>query len=185
MKNTVKIISIMLCLLLCAAFFGCKKEDKPAETPEDLTGKPFSNSVDMGVVIDGTAYMVRVDSAEVLSKLGEGYKYAETISCVYEGYDKTFTYDGIVVSTVPVDGKDVVEMFSVTGGDYKTVRGVGIGATREEVIKAYGEKFFDDGYYVTYTESGDPENISEMRIQFRFVDDILTEYYVYSPSYSN
>lgn len=185
MKNLVKFISLILAFACIAALVGCNTENKPVDEPVDMTGKPFDNKFDMAVVIGGKTYPVRVDSKDVLAALGDDYKYAETISCVYEGYDKTFTYDGIVVSTVPVDDADVIEMFSVTGGDYKTTRGVGIGATREEVVKAYGDNFFDDGWYVTYTESGKPENISEMRIQFRFVDDILTEYYVYSPSYSD
>lgn len=185
MKNLVKLIALILALACAAALVGCKTEPKSDEKPVDMTGKPFRNDFDMALVIGGKTYPVRVDSKEVLEALGSDYKYAETISCVYEGYDKTFTYEGIVVSTVPVDDKDVIEMFSVTGGDYKTTRGIGIGASREEVVKAYGENFFDDGWYVTYTESGDPEKISEMRIQFRFVDDVLTEFYVYSPSYSD
>ena len=150
----------------------------------DIMGKPFDNDSDMAVVIDGKWYPVRVDSAEVLSVLGDDCKKDETISCVYDGYDKTFTYDGIVVSTVPDGGVDIVEMFTITGGDYTTTRNIGVGATRDEVIAAYGENYWDDGY-LTYTESGDENNISEMRIQFLLENDVVTEINIYSPSYSN
>ncbi len=138
----------------------------------------------MAVVINGKAYPVRVDSAEVLSVLGDGYTYGETVSCVYDGYDKTFAYDGITVSTVPDGGSDIIEMFTITGAAYTTTRGITVGATRDEVIAAYGENYFDDGY-LTYTESGNMDNISEMRIQFLFDGDAVSEIYVYSPSYSN
>lgn len=159
----------------------------PAETEktgEDMTGKPFSNDFDMAVVIDGKTYPVRVDSAEVLSALGTDCKEDQTISCVYDGYDKTFTYEGITVSTVPVDGKDIIEMFTITGPAYATTRNITVGASREEVIAAYGEKYFDDGY-LTYTESGTDADISEMRIQFEFEGDTVSNIFIYSPSYSN
>lgn len=191
MKKSIVFISLIMIVLLALAACGEKPKTpeatEAAETQQaqDFMGKPFDEAFDMALVINGKTYPVRVDSAEVLSVLGEGYQYDEAISCVYEGYDKNFTYDGVTVSTVPVDGKDVIEMFSVYSADYKTPRNITIGATREEVVAAYGEGFFDDGYYVTYTKSGDPANISEMRIQFRFENDVLTEFFIYSPSYSN
>ena len=160
--------------------------DAPAGTEQtaDFMGKPFSNDFDMAVMIGGKAYPVRVDSAEVLSVLGDDCEKDEQISCVYDGMDKTFTYDGIIVSTVPVDGKDVIEMFTITSADYSTTRNITVGASRDDVIAAYGENYWDDGY-VTYTESGDENNISEMRIQFLFEGDTVSEIYIYSPSYAN
>ena len=160
--------------------------DAPAATDQtaDFAGKPFSNDFDMAVMIGGKAYPVRVDSAEVLGVLGTDCEKDETISCVYDGMDKTFTYDGIIVSTVPVDGKDIIEMFTIKSSEYTTTRNITVGATREEVIAAYGENYWDDGY-VTYTESGDENDISEMRIQFLFENDVVSEIYIYSPSYAN
>lgn len=202
MKNIKLVLSLALAILMALALVACAPKTDPEPKPQDATeapteaasdteaaagdrkGEPFSNDLDMAVVINGKTYPVRVDSAEVLSVLGDGYEYGETVSCVYDGYDKTFTYDGIVVSTVPVDGKDVIEMFTITGPAYTTTRNITVGATRDEVIEAYGENYFDDGY-LTYTESGSEENISEMRIQFLFEEDTLSEIYIYSPSYSN
>ena len=148
----------------------------------EFAGKPFSNDFDMSVVINGVKYPVREDSEKVLGVLGSDYILEEMISCVYDGNDKTFTYDGIIVSTVPIDGKDIVEMFTITGGDYTTARGIGVGATMSEVVAAYGENYWDDGY-INYTESANPENISEMRVQFFFDGDKVSEIYIYSPSY--
>ena len=202
MKKLRNIIAFVLVLSMALALSACGTENTP-KTPDntesavteptkepdggstaDFAGKPFTNDFDMAVIIDGKTYPVRVDSAEVLAALGDNCEKDETISCVYDGYDKKFTYDGIIVSTVPVDGKDVIEMFTITGPAYTTTRNITIGATRDEVIAAYGEKYFDDGY-LTYTESGTDEDISEMRIQFAFEGDAVSEIYVYSPSYSN
>lgn len=193
-----KFLAILTALVMLLALAACTNSPAPSTDPEgsegaapadptqaqDMTGKPFSNEADMAVVINGKAYPVRVDSAEVLSVLGDGYTYGETVSCVYDGYDKTFAYDGITVSTVPDGGADIIEMFTITGPAYTTTRGITVGATRDEVIAAYGENYFDDGY-LTYTESGNMDNISEMRIQFLFDGDAVSEIYVYSPSYSN
>lgn len=187
-----KVFALLLALCMILAFAACTGTNpsgdpsgSPAgESPEDLIGKPFSAKKDMAVIINGKTYPVRVDSADVLSVLGSEYEYGETISCVYDGYDKTFAYDGITVSTVPDGEKDIIEMFTITGSKYTTARNITVGATREEVIAAYGEKYFDDGY-LTYSESADINNISEMRIQFLFDGDTVSEIYVYSPSYSN
>ena len=61
------------------------------------------------IAINGKTYYLREDSAALIAALGDGYEYSEMVSCVYDGKDKTFAYDGITVSTVPVDGKDVTK----------------------------------------------------------------------------
>ncbi|MBO4562296.1 MAG: hypothetical protein J5772_01650 [Clostridia bacterium] len=209
MKTLTKVLAVILVIMLSAAFIGCNDKPDPAaepteapqntqsaentEAPADTeppkqdyhTGEPFDDDFDMAIIVNGVTYHVRVDSAEILAALGDDYEYNESISCVYNGYDKTFEYENITVSTVPDGDTDIIEMFSLFGGEYVTARNIGVGATREEVIEAYGDNFFDDGYYLTYTKSGDPENIAEMRIQFVLTDDVVTEIYVYSPSYSN
>ena len=116
--------------------------------------------------------------------LGDGYEYGETVSCVYEGYDKTYTYPDIVVSTVPDGDTDIIEMFTINGKSASTTRNITVGATKEEVIAAYGDNYWDDGY-MNYTESGDENNISEMRIQFELENDVVKHIFIYSPSYSN
>ncbi|MBR0135894.1 MAG: hypothetical protein IJM18_06810 [Clostridia bacterium] len=184
MKRTAKIVSVVLIVMLVFAFAACKKEQNTV-SKDDYIGKPFDKDFDMAVKIDGKAYPVRVDSSEVLKALGDDYEMDQVVSCVYDGYDKTFTYKGIVVSTVPDGDKDIIEMFTVNGEGYLTTRDIGVGSTRDEVIKAYGDKYYDDGYYLTYSESGDESNIADMRIQFCFENDVVTEFFIYSPSYSN
>lgn len=183
MKKVVRTISVLLVLAMLAAFAACGSDPKKEE-PEDLAGKPFNNELDMAVVINGKKYPVRVDSKQILADLGDGYEYGETVSCVYEGYDKTYTYPDIVVSTVPDGDTDIIEMFTINGKSASTTRNITVGATKEEVIAAYGDNYWDDGY-MNYTESGDENNISEMRIQFELENDVVKHIFIYSPSYSN
>lgn len=186
MKNHVRLIALAAALVfVCAFIAGCGKQTD--NKPQGIApGSPFKDAQDMAVIVNGVTYPVRVDSANVLSALGNDYDYSETVSCVYKGYDKSFEYDDIKVSTVPVDEVDIIEMFTITGGDHSTPRGIKVGASRAEVLAAYGESFTsDDGFYITYTENGDPNDYSAMRIMFKMEGDTVTEICVYSPSYTN
>ena len=133
-KNTV---IIMLALMLLLA--GCSGK----------TNSGFSED-DLGLEIAGEKYYLREASSPVIEALGDGYEYSEMVSCVYDGQDKTFAYPGLTVNTVPVEGRDIIEMFTLTDDTYATLRGVKVGMSRDQVIAAYGEEYFDDGY-INYT----------------------------------
>lgn len=168
--NCILVAAIALCLIMAAC------------SPGGSTLSGAFTDKDLGVAIGGKTYYLREDSSALISALGEGYEYSEMVSCVYDGKDKTFAYDGITVSTVPVDGKDVTEMITLTGGGYTTLRGIGVGSTIDGVKAAYGEKYFDDGY-LTYSISGDETDIHSERIQFEYSGDTVTRIFIYSPSY--
>lgn len=185
MKKNLVISALLISVMLLAAFAGCSGS-KQGESQQIAPGSAFNDKADMAVVINGVTYPVRVDSANVLSALGNDYDYDETVSCVYEGYDKTFQFEDIRVSTVPVDNVDIIEMFTLTGGDYSTTRGLKVGASRQDVVAAYGDRFTsDDGYYLVYTQNGDPNDYSAMRIMFKMNGDTVEEICIYSPSYTN
>lgn len=145
-------------------------------------GSAFDEEADLCLTVGGVKYDIRTDSAPLIEALGSDYEFSEQISCIYEGMDKSYTYDGLKISTVPVGGKDIIEMFTITSDKYKTARGITVGASLEDVVAAYGEKYFDDGY-ITYTPSNDMTKISEPRLQFYMVDGVVKEIYIYSPSY--
>lgn len=151
-----------------------------APAPDAPAGK-FAQG-DLGVAISGKTYFLREDSAGLLAALGDGYEYSEIVSCVYEGMDKTYVFPGVKVNTVPVDGKDVIEMITLTDGTYATLRGVKVGQDKAALTAAYGEDYFDDGY-VTYSLTNKPEDIQAERIQFEFSGDAIATIYIYSPSY--
>ncbi len=182
-RTAIKALCAALALALALPMLvACERTTNDSDA-WDYVGQPFTNSKDMAAIVNGVTFHVRTDSADVLRVLGNEYDYSEVMSCVYDGYDKQFIYDGITVCTVPVDGVDVIEQFIITGGDYSTARNIKVGSTLDEIVAAYGEDYFDDGY-VTYTESNDPANITEWRIQFYLVDGVVQEIYIYSPSYS-
>lgn len=166
MKKTLLISALVLALLLT----GCSSAQEG-----------FGQD-DLGLELEGNTYYLRTDSAPLIEALGDGYEYSEMVSCVYDGKDKTFSYPGLNVNTVPVDGKDIIEMLTLTDGTYATLRGVRVGDSREQVIAAYGEDYFDDGY-INYTLTNDPADIQAERIQFEMSGDTVSTIYIYSPSY--
>lgn len=153
---------------------------EPAPT-ETMPG-PFDEEADMGVVINGKIFRVHDYVDDILSELGDGYEYSEAISCTRDGYEKTYEYDGISIFTLPDEDGDIIYMIEITGGAYKTVRGIGAGSTMDELFAAYGEYFFDDYYYV-FTKSNDPNKISEKRIQVHIEDGVVTEINLLAPDY--
>ncbi|MEZ4358270.1 MAG: hypothetical protein R2876_06590 [Eubacteriales bacterium] len=174
-----KIALIMGLMLIFAVLSACSENNESTDASQTAG---FSKE-DLAVTVNGADYKLRVDSAPILAALGDGYEYMEVISCVYDGKDKTFTYPGIIVNTVPVEGKDVVEMFTLTDSTYSTSKGIKVGDTKDDIISVYGEDYFDDGY-MTYSTTNDETDIEAERIQFLMgAADEIEEIYVYSPSY--
>lgn len=169
MKKNLLIAFIMICAMLLCSCSGSSAEGAFSED-------------DLGLAIGGTTYYLREDSAPVIEALGSDYEYSEMVSCVYDGKDKTFIYPGVTINTVPVDGKDIIEMITLTDSTYATLRGCKVGDTRDSVISAYGEEYFDDGY-INYTLTNDPADIQAERIQFEMNGNTVSAIYIYSPSY--
>ena len=171
-KNLSLTLAVLMMLCLLTACAGGK----------DAAPTGAFSQKDLGVSIGGKVYYLREDSAPVLKALGDDYEYSEMVSCVYDGKDKTYIYPGIIVNTVPVGGKDIIEMFTLTDATYTTLRGAKVGDAVSSLAGLYGEDYFDDGY-ITYSLTNDPVDIQAERIQFEPTGDVVGTIYIYSPSY--
>ncbi len=177
MKKNIIVVAALLVLCACLTC-ACSA---PAASTAALSGE-FTKA-DLGVSIDGKIFYLREDASAVLAALGEDFEYSEMVSCVYDGKDKTYIFDGITVNTVPVDGKDLVEMFTLTSDKYQTLRGASVGDALSAVRACYqGAAEFDDGY-LTYSLTADMEDVNAERIQFEYTGETVEKVYIYSPSY--
>ena len=105
---------------------------------------------DIGLTVSGKTVTAELSAAELLGLLGEDYEVAEAVSCVYEGMDKTYTYpDAVLYTYSDAEGEHLMELYC-SGGDVKTSRGIGLGASREDVAAAYGEPTSEFGITVSY-----------------------------------
>ncbi|HWQ57655.1 MAG TPA: hypothetical protein VN540_01455 [Clostridia bacterium] len=168
-----RMFPIVAAVMFCLIFAACTGDAAP-------TGA-FSEK-DLGIGVGDGTYYLREDSAPLVEALGTDCEYSAQVSCVYDGEDKTFEYAGITVETVPVDGKDVIEVITLTDDAYATLRGAKVGDTLDEVKALYGDAYFDDGY-LTYSLNNDASDIHAERIQFEYADNVVTRIFIYSPSY--
>lgn len=105
---------------------------------------------DLAIRMDGFTATPKTTMDDVRAVLGEADEYAEAISCVYEGMDKTFTYGDVTFYTYPDGETDRLLEVYCTGGDVSTAKGIAFGATVAEIEAAYGEGYTRSGKLLTY-----------------------------------
>lgn len=134
MKRT--LACVLLAALLCALLCACGSSAFQAE--------------DISLTVSGVT--VTTDSAvpALLDAFGSDYTYAEAISCVYTGMDKTYQYPSVTIYTYP-DGEEDRLMELCCTADVTTARGISLGASRQDVEAAYGQCPSKTGSLMTYS----------------------------------
>lgn len=101
------------------------------------------------------------------------YEYFESISCAYNGMDKTYDYvdDGFCITTYPVDNKDFILEIMITSDKITQNDGkVYVGMSKDEVIALFGSDFAQEGDLITYTVK------DEQTMSFLISDNKVVEY---------
>lgn len=129
--NEMKKIIVMLgAALMIIGLVGCGSKDKK-DQPSQKDSYVFQ-SKDVVIAMS--------DNAEpILKKLGEADKTFESKSCAFEGLDKEYSYPGFVLKTYPDGDKDFVASVTLFDDTVETKEGIAIGASKEDVIAAYGK----------------------------------------------
>lgn len=138
MKRMLRLL-VAAVLLLTVAGCGADAPDEPGFTQDDLY-----------LSIDGKSFRCHDNIESVIALLGEDYEYAQARSCDYDGLDKTFRYDVAEFYTWPMEDGDVVNEIYSNSPDASTSRGIATGASREDVLAAYGEDCEDTGWQLIY-----------------------------------
>ena len=146
---------LLICLLLACFAAGCGAAGPDSRATVSPHGT-FAAS-DMIFYLDGKGYEVKTDSAALLATLGDDRRAEEAISCLFDGMDKSFDYGDVIISTYPIDGKDVIEEITIFSDKYPTAKGIKVGQSADEAVKAYGAGGVLDGDILTYmlTDAGD------------------------------
>ena len=98
----------------------------------------FSES-DLSLTVNGVAVTAKSSVEDLVAAFGEEYTYSEAISCVYEGMDKTFTYEDFSLYTYPDGSGDCLMEIYCVDGDVTTSKGITLGSTKADVEAAYGK----------------------------------------------
>ena len=130
-----KTLCLLLALLLCAAFCAC--------------GKKAVSEAALSLTVNATAVRPDTPVSALLDAFGEDYAYSEAVSCVYTGMDRTYDYGGLILYTYPDGDTDrLLELYCTE--NVQTAQGIGIGASRKDVERAYGTDYTQAGSTLTY-----------------------------------
>lgn len=128
---------------------------------------------DLSLTVDGVAVTVKSEVSDLLDGFGEGYEYSEAISCVYEGMDKTFTYENLSLYTYPDGSSDCLMEIYCVDGDVKTAKGITFGSTKAEIEAAYG-KGTEAGSTIAYELPVKSEENMPASLYFVLDDGVVT-----------
>ena len=119
------------------------------------------------VFIVGDTYIgMNEDVETILSELGMWTNYAETTSCAFKGLDKTYSYPGFDLYTYPLNGRDNVNSVYFVDESVKTVEGIGIGSSQEDMERVYGTDYTEEFGVYTYTKD-------KSTLQFIITDGVI------------
>lgn len=130
---------------LCAAFYFLGTHAL-AENPKPLVASDFE------FAFEGVVYSLGEPAAPLVHAIEARFGSMHVMavdSCLFEGKDKEFESDEILLGTYPIGPKDAdqLETILVAGGDHQTARGIRIGMHLQDVEAAYG-----NGYRRNYDE---------------------------------
>ena len=128
---------------------------------------------DLSIRIDGFSATPKTTMDDVRTALGEAYDYAEAISCVYEGMDKTFTYGDVTFYTYPDGETDCLMEVYCTGGNVATAKGITFGATVAQIEAAYGKDYTRSGKLLTYELPVSGEDTEPASLYFVLENDCV------------
>lgn len=130
---------------------------------------------DLALRVDGFNVNVNTTMDDVRAALGEAEEYAEAISCVYEGMDKTFTYGDTTFYTYPDGETDRLMEICCAGGDAATAKGITFGASVAEIEAAYGKNYIRSGKLLTYALPASGKDMAPASLYFVLENDCVSE----------
>ena len=170
MRKIVKIFALILALACAMTLMvACASEDN-----NDNNGGASSGKVDFYITYKGTKIELDKDAAPVLSALGKANDEASLGDCGGFGLQTRYTYDNFVIYTVKNDSGEKIDQITLSNDIVETSKGICIGDSSDDVIKAYGEPNAKNDTKIEYEsgslilkfglEGGDVKSINFIRI---------------------
>ncbi len=123
--------------------------DTTAENPPAQSGDTYEISLSNGLTVN-----IGGDAAAFISEAGEPIDYMEAPSCVNEGYDKVYVFDGYSISTSPDEsGNEYISELSLLSDTVLFGNGLSIGSGAAELDTLFGTNYTEEFGIRTYTLS--------------------------------
>lgn len=162
---------IILVLLMSAAvcFVSACSSMETEEMTTTVQNVTESDSIDtissQADTIEEKGYMCVLDNGislemgavleDVPSVFGEPISFAEAPSCIHEGTDKVYTYNGYTLTTSPdAAGINRIYEVSLLSDAIALEGGVTIGSSLDVVVRVFGEEYTDQFGVLQYTLDG-------------------------------
>lgn len=151
-----KILSVLLTTAMVLSAASCASGDEDTapvvlsggQTAESAAGGNEADTEDTAAeetsdafvfTYNGVSIAMNAPADSIIEALGDNYTYFEAPSCAYEGMDKVYTYNSIVVRSYTRDGVDYIAAVELKDDTVSTAEGIRIGSTEDDVRAAYGE----------------------------------------------
>ena len=123
---------IMICSMMVV---GCGTNSESEVDGENSTTDLTQTEVN----VDGIVVSIGDSMDSIRDTLGEIVDYSESKSCLYNGYDKIYTYEDVVIITYPMEDGEYIASITVSSKDVELGCGVSIGDTTEDIKASLGE----------------------------------------------
>ncbi len=112
-----------------------------------------TGSKDFDFEYKGETVTIDSEAKKLLEAAGTPDDTKKTASCAYDGYDRTYVYKGVTITTYSKtkDGEEYINGITLTDPSVATKEDIKIGSSDKEVFKAYGDEKGKFGVY-TYTK---------------------------------
>ncbi len=158
---------IFLIIILALVLVGCSGGANEGKASDNV-GKEEQGKASDNFAFKNNGLTIPIDgqAEEILDKLGEPMEYFEAPSCAYQGLDKTYYYNGFEITTYTEKEVDYVASVLLVDDTVTTDKGIYIGSSIDDMIKAHGEDYEEKTGQYTYTKG-------DSQLQFIFKDDLI------------
>ncbi len=156
-----KLLTLILALALIVTLSACNGADDENGPTQGTSGESVNDSEEItddttqsDTIADNTVdtYTLTLDNGvtvtiggpadEFIALAGEPLDYMEAPSCIHEGFDKVYTFDGYSVTTSPsADGEQYIAEISLISDAVALENGLMIGSDSAVVEVAFGTNF--------------------------------------------
>ena len=146
---------LMVLVLTMGLLVGCGSSDDKENNNNQGSSNKEQAYTGYAFEINGTKIELNAKMEPIAAALGEPDSYFESESCAFQGLDKVYTYGSAVITTYPEDGVDYVYTIELKDDTVETAEGLYIGASKDDVLKTYGDEAedLDAGIFCTKGES--------------------------------
>jgi len=145
----------------------------PAAAKSDIeTGGSFS-SADLAIIIKSKTVRLDQNISVIRDLLGAPKEFEEIESCAYTGMDKFFVYDGLEVSTLPING-DLICSIDIFKSIFKTDKNITVGSAIAQIEAAYGTDYTLENSVLIYW-AGQKNNPKTAQLYFMLNRDNVVE----------